>query len=87
MDQLHLVLFTYRQRHCLRDPLGRRTTQLYDSEGRLGASVRPIGTSAQARTSNTYDLANRNIAVINPLGFRTSTVYDAAGRRSGESEA
>ena len=59
-----------------RDPLGRRTTYVYDSVDRRIATVDPLGN----RWSTVYDTQGRVIASVNPLGERTTTIYDVFGR-------
>ncbi len=36
------------------------------------------------RTTTVYNLAGEAVALINPLGYRNSTTYDAAGRVSAK---
>jgi RHS repeat-associated protein len=58
-------------------PLGNRTTTVYDSKGRVEATINPLG----ERTTTVYDAFNRVSATVDQLGGRTTIVYDAFGRQ------
>ena len=57
------------------NPLGQRTTTVYDAAGQTVASIDPL----LRRSSTVYDPAGRSVASVDPLGHRTTTIYDAAG--------
>ena len=46
------------------NPLGRRTTSVYDKVGRNVAAVDPLG----SRTTSVYDTAGQGVAKIDPFG-------------------
>jgi RHS repeat-associated protein len=58
------------------NPLGKRTTTVFDAAGRSIATVDPLSN----RTISVYDNAGRAVASITPLGKRSTTVFDSAGR-------
>ena len=60
------------------NPLGQRTSFLYDDAGRPRVTISPLG----FRTTQVYDTRGRVAAVINPLGNRTSFAYDADNNRT-----
>jgi RHS repeat-associated protein len=46
-----------------------------------------VGTAEEATIKHTYDIADREIATIDPLGNQVSYAYDAAGRVTGVTNA
>jgi RHS repeat-associated protein len=58
------------------NPLGFRTTTVYDGSGAPLATIDALG----FRTTTVYDAFGRVQTAVNPLGARTTTVYDGYGR-------
>src|SRR5439155_15890398 len=64
------------------DPLGGRTTSVFDAAGNQTALVDPLGN----RTSFVFDALNRLIEQDDPLNARTTLAYDAAGRETSQTD-
>src|SRR5437763_180479 len=58
------------------NPLGNRSTSIFDAAGRGVASVNPLN----KRTTTVFDAASEAIGRVDALGNRSTSVYDAAGR-------
>jgi YD repeat-containing protein len=59
------------------NPLGKRSTSVYDKARRLVAQVNALG----FRTTLSYDAVGRQIQVKDPLSRITTSVFDSAGIR------
>jgi YD repeat-containing protein len=66
-----------------KDPLGNRSTSVYDTAGRVVASINPLG----KRTTTVYNIASQTLATVDANSNRVSSVYDALGRRTVEINA
>lgn len=66
------------------DPLGQRTTYIYDDKNELIETIYPDDTPSDdadnPRTRTEYDAAGRQTATIDALGRRTQYQYDPLGR-------
>ncbi len=62
------------------DPLGRVTDMDYNAAGLLAKVTFAVGTNDEASISYEYDAAGNQTAIIDELGHRTETVYDALNR-------
>ena len=58
------------------NPIGAITTQIFDANSRVVATIDPLG----LRTSYGYDVSSNLIRTTNPLGQISTTVFDLANR-------
>ena len=58
------------------NPIGAITTQIFDANSRLIATIDPLG----LRNSYAYDASSNLIRTVNPLGQINTTVFDLANR-------
>ena len=65
---------------AVRNALGQRATQIYDSQGRLAADINPLG----LRTTYAYDVNSQLLRVQDPLGHITTTLHDSMNRLTAQ---